>query len=58
MRQEKSYAIVLGLVIGFVILLVCVCGFFGLFYQGQSFKAVQERDSNVEVVGNDTKAVE
>ncbi len=58
MRQEKSYAIVLGLVIGFVILLVCVCVFFGLFYQGQSFKAVHERESKVDVIGNATKAVE
>ncbi len=58
MRQKKSYAIVLGLVIGFVILLVCVCGFFGFFFEGQSFKVVHEGDSNVEVIGNDTKAVE
>lgn len=58
MRQERSYAIVLGLVAGLVILLVCVCGFFGLFFQGQSFKVVPERDSKVDVMSSDAKGAD
>lgn len=49
MRQEKSYAIILGLVVGFVVLLVCVCGFFGLFFGGQSFKVVHERQDSTSI---------